>query len=101
MIDMSDVVATVMTLALFFVMFWGLDKLDERDRHLLSERTRWLLCGSLALAGILWAILGAAGSAWAFALLLTAPLFVMILRRTRDAHVTGPRDGGTGLYGGP
>lgn len=98
---MSDGVATVITLALFYVMFWGLDKLDERERHLLSERTRWLLCASLALAGIVWAILGATGPAWAFALLLTGPLFVMILRRTRDAFSTGPRDGGTGFYGGP
>ena len=98
---MSDAVATVIVLALFFVMFWGLDKLDERETHLLSERTRWLLCGSLALAGIVWAILGATGSGWAFALLLTGPLFVMMLRRTRDADSTGPRDAGTGFYGGP
>ena len=37
MIDMSDGVATVITLALFLVIFWGLDKLDERERPLVSD----------------------------------------------------------------
>jgi hypothetical protein len=103
MVAMLDAAATILTIVLIGGTLWALDKLDERPKHLLSARTRWIVCGTLALGGIVWAIVGAAtGATWGFALLLTAPLFVMILRRTDSSFFgSGPRDGGTGFYGGP
>ena len=98
---MLDVVAFVLVVGGIFGAVWLLDRLDARPKAFLPERVRWAICILLALGGNAWAIFGGTGASWAFALLLTAPLFTMILRRSGSSFNSGPGDGGTGFYGGP
>ena len=97
---MEDVALTVVAFALIWGLLTLLDRLGERSAPFLPERLRWAICAALGIAGVLWAVLSR-GDAYPFGALLTLPLFVMILRRTGEHFATGPRDPGTGFYGGP